>query len=154
MNRFNIKQPVVISNSYLQDNRHQKVSDKFNVIQASSVGQVMANHGLNLVNLKTGRGRLESTIDFQSTISRYRNPNPISFDSNGKAIFLDVIYQSKHMGRGQDRVYIGIYREICTNGMQAGYTFFERCIRHSGDTFIQLNDAIVAALAMAGKLGE
>lgn len=145
-------QPIVLSGSYLQTDKHAIVSDKFNVIQAASVGEAMANNGLTLVSLKTGRARHEDKANFQRTLSRFRGPQ--IGEDNGKGIFLDVVYSSKHMGRGVDNIFLGIYRMVCLNGLMAGSTFFSQSIRHSGNTYENLNAGIVAALDSAAKLRE
>lgn len=143
---------IRISTSYVQDQKHSRVSDRFNVVQASQVGQVMANHGLDIVSLSTGRARHADKADFQRTYSRYRGPE-IARDGD-KPVFLDVIYDSKHMGRGVDKILLGIYRMICTNGLFAGMNFFSHAIRHSGATYDSLNEGIRAALSMQDKLAE
>jgi hypothetical protein len=137
-----------VSNSYIQDQRHTKVSDKFNVIQASQVGQVMVDNGLLPVSISSGKGRLESTKDFQRTLSRYRGPEVAD------GVFLDIVYDSKHMGRGVDRLHVGIFRMVCTNGLFTGTSFFKHGIRHNGDTYANLNTGILAALGMQAKLSE
>jgi hypothetical protein len=135
-----------VSGSYVQDQRHGNVSDKFNVVQAASVGNAMQNQGLQLVSLSTGKARQEDKTDFQRTLSRYRGPQI------GDGVFLDLIYDSKHMGRGVDKILIGIYRLICTNGLFVGMNFFKHNIRHSGQTYENLDVGIAAALKTQERL--
>ena len=139
---------LYVSGSYVQSNRHAMVSERFNPIQAASVGQAMTNHGLNLVSLSTGKARHEDKIDFQRTLSRYRGP------SIGEGVNLDIVYDSKHMGRGVDRILLGIYRLVCTNGLFVGKNFFSFDVRHAGDTYLNLNRGIDAALEISAKLGD
>ncbi len=139
---------ISISGSYVQDQRHSKVTERYNPIQASSVGQAMTNHGLTLASLSTGRARHEDKANFQRTLSRYRGP------SIGDGVNLDIIYDSKHMGRGTDRILLGIYRMVCTNGLFVGSNFFSHAIRHSGDTYANLNEGIGAALAIQSQLAD
>lgn len=143
---------VNISGSYLQGNRHSNVSDKFNPIQAASVGDAMTRNGLALVSLSTGRAKHADKVDFQRTLSRYRGPE-IGRDGD-KPMHLDVIYDSKHMGRGVDRILLGIYRMVCTNGLFVGSNFFKFDIRHNGATYENLDQGIAAALTMANKVAE
>ena len=139
---------INISGSYVQDQKHSKVSDRFNVIQASSVGDAMASHGLSLVSLSTGRAKHADKADFQRTLSRYRGPEIAD------GVFLDIVYSSKHMGRGVDCLYVGIFRSVCTNGLFTGTSFFQHNVRHSGNTYDNLNLGIAAALGMQGKLAD
>jgi hypothetical protein len=147
-NRFNINKPVTITGSYLQESRHAKVTDKFNVIQPAQVGQAMNENGLQLVSLSTGRAKHEDKADFQRTLSRYRGPEI------NEGSFLDVIYDSKHMGRGVDKILLGIYRMVCTNGLFVGSNFFTYEIRHNGNTYDNLNLGIVAAMSQANRLAS
>ena len=143
-----MSKPIVISGSYLQDSKHSNVSDRFNVVQAASVGKAMQDNGLSLVSLSTGRAKHDDKTDFQRTLSRYRGPEIAD------GVFLDVIYDSKHMGRGVDRILLGIYRMICTNGLFVGMNFFKHEIRHAGNTYDNLQLGVVAALGMQAKLSR
>lgn len=139
---------INISGSYVQDQRHAKVSQRYNPIQASAVGQAMDAAGLSIVSLSTGRARHEDKKDFQRTLTRYRGPEVTP------GVFLDIVYDSKHMGRGVDCIYVGIFRMVCTNGLFTGTSFFQHEVRHSGDTYANLNEGIAAALGMQTKLAD
>lgn len=140
---------INISGSFVQDHRHESVSQHYNPIQASAVGQVMQSNGFELVSLSTGRARHEDKKDFQRTLSRYRGPE---ISNDGKPVFLDLIYSSRHMGRGVDELWLGIYRVVCTNGLIAGTNFFKFGIRHSGDTYQNLDIGIKEAFDYKDKL--
>lgn len=143
-----MSKPIVITNSYLQENRHANVSERFNVVKPAAIGEVMGNNGLQLVSLSTGRGRHPDKLDFQRTLSRYRGPQIAD------GVFLDVIYDSKHMGRGVDKILLGIYRLVCTNGLFVGMNFFSHAIRHAGNTYDNLQLGISAALGTQARLSK
>lgn len=144
---------VNISGSYVQNQRHSLVSEKYKVIQASSIGDTMQKHGLSLVSIKTGNARHADKVDFQKTISRFRGP-VVSHDKDGKPIFLDLLVKNPHMGRGLTEILVGIYRLVCSNGMVAGKSFFSEGIRHNGDTYENLDLAVAHALDIQKRLGE
>lgn len=139
---------INITGSYLQTERHNNVSNKYNVVQPALIGQVMADNGLDIATLSTGKARDADKVNFQRTLSRYRGPEI------AEGVNLDVIYDSKHMGRGQDRIFLGIYRIVCTNGLFAGINFFSASVRHNGNTYDQLSCGIKQALSMQSKLTE
>jgi hypothetical protein len=114
------------------------------------IGEVMTSHGLQLASLKTGRARHVDKVDFQSTFARYRGQE--LFQDGGKPVHIDLVYRSKHMGRGVDKIFLGVYRMICANGLMAGSTFFSADIRHAGNTYDNLNRAIESALNFKDKL--
>lgn len=140
---------VNLSGSYVQENRHALVTEKFNVVTPAIVGEVMAENGMVLSTLSTGRAKHLDKVDFQKTMARYRDTNEVL-----PGIHLDLLYNSKHMGRGVDELYVGIYRVICTNGMVAGAAFHRGAVRHSGDTFNSLSLAIQTALTKRLELTD
>lgn len=137
-----------ITGSYLQDNRHTKVSERFQVIQAASVGAALADNGLKLVSLITGRGRHADKKDFQRTVSRYRSNDAFEIDG----LSLDIIYVSKHMGRGQDELRLGLYRGVCANAWTTGSLFDVSYFRHSGNPLDAIKEGIANVLAQRSKL--
>jgi hypothetical protein len=139
---------IQVTGSYLQDKRHSNVSQKFNVIQPLWVGNIMASHGLHLASLSTGRARHEDKKDHQKTYSRYRGEEILP------GIYIDIIHCCFHMGRGRDSFSVGFYRTICTNGCQTGTSFERFDVRHSGDTWIQLNSAIEGCLKAKEQLKQ
>jgi Domain of unknown function (DUF932) len=143
-----MSKPIVITGSYLQENRHANVSERFNVVKPAAIGEVMGSNGLQLASLSTGRARHEDKADFQRTLSRYRGPQIAD------GVYLDVIYDSKHMGRGVDKILLGIYRLVCTNGLFVGMNFFKHEIRHAGNTYDNLQLGISAALGTQAKLSK
>lgn len=139
---------INFTGSYTQDKRHETVSERFNPIQASQVGLIMNSHGLNVVSISTGKARHTDKIDHQRTLSRFRGPE-IAEDT-----YLDIVLDNKHMGRGVSRLHVGIFRVVCTNGLFTGTSFFNHDIRHSGDTYKNLDLGIVAALKTQDNLTE
>ena len=139
-------QVVKLSGSYVQDQRHTNVSNRFNVIQPSAVGDAMARHGLQLASLSTGKARHVDKLDFQRTLSRYRGAEIMP------GIHIDIIHSGYHMGRGVDSFSVGFYRIVCTNGLQTGTSFDRFEVRHSGDTFLNLDNAIAACLESKERL--
>lgn len=137
---------LTITNSYIQNNKFETQSDRYNVINPSAVGQAMNSQGLALQTLSTGRARHADKADFQRTLARYRGPEI------GNGIYLDIIHDSKKLGRGCDELLLGIYRVVCTNGLITGKSFSNVRIRHSGDTYEQLNNGIAALLAQKDTL--
>jgi hypothetical protein len=152
LNAYNIKAPIIVSTSYVQKERHTKLSNRFNVLVPESVGDVITSYGLTRVSISTGHARLPEYADFQGTISRYRG-DIVAYDADGMPIYIEIIYKSKNLGRGQDCISVGLFRERCKNGMQTGTLFFDWKIRHSGNSYEGLREGIVAALACAAKLG-
>ena len=137
-----------VTGSYLQTDRHAQVSEKFQVIQPAMIGAALAENGFDLVSVITGKSRHADKTDFQRTISRYRSND--TFEIEG--LSLDLIYISKHMGRGCDEFRLGFYRGTCANQWAVGSLFEIVKFRHSGNPLVDLQDAIVRILNQRVKL--
>jgi Domain of unknown function (DUF932) len=148
VNTFN--QTKGVSASYLQDTRHAQVTDRFQVIQPASVGAALADHGFNLVACITGKGRDADKLDFQRTISRYRSNDLFAVEG----LSLDIIYISKHLGRGCDELRLGFFRGVCANQWNVGTLFNLIKFRHTGNPLQDIQEGIAAILAQRGKLIE
>lgn len=143
-----MSQVIELTPSFLQANRAPIVSDHYNVVCPDKIREVMATQELELASLSTGKARKQEFSTFQRTLARYRGPELT------EGCYLDLVYDSKHAGRGCDTVYLGIYRMLCTNGLFVGKNFFASDIRHNGETFETLQESITAALKMIPSLTE
>lgn len=146
-NQNNFITPV--SGSYLQTERHANVSEGYKVIQAASIGAAMADNGLILASLSTGRARHEDKADFQKTFSRYTTTEDLV-----DGVKLNVLHQGNHMGRGTDKIFLGFFVLLCSNGLSVGASYFESKIRHSGNTYDNLSLAIAEALGQREVMRE
>ena len=149
---FNNGATPVLTGSFMQGERHESVSDKFKPTSAAMVAQVMADHGLELKALKSGNARLDTYADFQRTISTFINPNT-EIVSGVKPT---IIFKNNHLGRGQSEVIFGLYRLVCSNGLMVCVPGLDitRKIRHNGDTYINLDNAVREVLQMSAQVTE
>ncbi len=138
-----------MSTSYVQSNRHAQVSENFHPIQASAVGDAIKQRGFDLVGLKTGKGRLVANQDFQRTVSRFRALEAIP-GLNG--LSLDILYQSKHMGRGADEFRLGFFRDACANQWNMGVLFASIKIKHNDGATLAIEQALESIMAQRAKL--
>lgn len=139
-----------VSGSYMQDAKHAKVSDKFAVIQPAAVGAELAKFGFSLVSLITGKGRHADKANHQRTIARYRSQDAFEIDG----LQLDIIYISKHLGRGCDELRLGLFRGVCANQWTAGSLFEIVRFRHSGNPIADIAEGIQSILNQRAMLVE
>lgn len=140
---------TAVSGSYLQDSRHENVSTGYNVIQHASVGQAMADHGLVLAGQSSGRARKETYANHQRTFNRYTTSEDLV-----AGVKLNVLHEGNHLGRGTDKIFLGFFVLLCSNGLSVGASYFECKIRHNGDTFNNLSLAIAEALGQRDTMRE
>lgn len=138
-----------MSTSYVQSDRHAQVSNSFQPIQASAVGDAIKQRGFDLVGLKTGKGRLPANQDFQRTVSRFRALESVP-ELNG--LNLDILYQSKHMGRGADEFRLGFFRGVCANQWNMGTLFASIKIKHNDGATLAVEQALESIMAQRARL--
>lgn len=137
-----------VTTSYVQDQRHAQVTERYQPIQAASVGNALSERGFELTGIITGKGRHADKLDFQRTIARYRSKD--TFDIAG--LSLDIIYISKHLGRGCDELRLGLYRGVCANQWAVGTLFEMIRFRHTGNPLDDIANGISQVLAQRSKL--
>lgn len=130
-----------ISTSFVQDQAHQTKTEKFIAIQPSEIAGVLANHGFDLVSLKSGKARLADRADHQTTIARYRSRDPLTISSGGREMFMDLVFKVPHL-YGALQAFVGTFRQVCTNGLVVGEKFATGRVRHVGDALSQLQTLI------------
>jgi len=81
--------------------------------------------------------RARKHIGVQKHVVRLQHPNLVM---NGEAI--EVVLTNSHNAKAAYRMYLGIFRMVCLNGMIAGDTFDSIQIRHSNR---QIDDVIDAS---------
>lgn len=140
---------VILTPSYFQDNKFTSKSERFQVIQPSHIGQVLADHGFDLVHLKTGRAKSEEKKDFQTTVARYRSRD--QFEVDGHA--LDLIFKVPHLYGALTGV-LGLFRGLCSNQLNVGKHFETIKVSHVGNPLESLNQLIPMLLQQREKLVE
>src|SRR6185369_2108582 len=118
-----------LTKSFVQNQKHANVSEKFVPIQGLAVAEMLKPQGFDIVHLKTGRAKHADKADFQTTVSRYRSIDTFEIDG----LFLDVILKNPHLGRGCSELILGLFRGICSNQLAVGYHFETVKVRHVGE---------------------
>lgn len=140
---------INLSTSYVQDNKHLTKSERFQVIQPAMIGQVLSDHGFELVHLKTAKAKQADKQDFQTTVARYRSRD--AFEVEG--LSLDLIFKVPHL-YGSLVGVLGLFRGVCSNQLNVGRHFETIKVRHSGTPLEDLNQLIPALVAQREKLIE
>lgn len=138
-----------LSTSFIQNSRHVSKSDKFVVIQPSQIATVLADHGFDMVGLKTGRPKDPSRADYQTTIARYRSNS--QFAING--LSLDIMFKVPHL-YGALEARLGFFRGTCANQWNMGQLFECLKVRHIGDALDEINNLIPRLVAQQASLIE
>ncbi len=144
---MNATSKLIVPGSFTQDQKHSIKSDRFVPIQPSQLATVMADHGFDMVHLKSGRGRNPDRKDFQTTIARYRSRD--AFEVQGLAF--DIILKVPHL-YGSMQAVLGLFRGVCANQLNVGQHFANVKVRHTGQPMELLNELIPALVAQREQL--
>ena len=138
-----------VSTSFVQDQKHASKSDKFVAIQPSQIATVLADHGFDLIGLKSGRAKDPSRADHQTTIARYRSN--AAFEVKG--LNLDIMFRVPHL-YGALEARLGFFRGVCANQWNMGQLFQVEKVRHTGDALSQIDTLIPRLVAQQASLIE
>lgn len=127
----------ILSPSYLNDQKHPKKSERFEVVQPSMLGAILQDHGFDLIHLKTSRSKKPENSNFQTTVSRYRSRQALNIEG----LSLDIIIKAPHI-YGSIETVLGLFRGICSNQLTAGTRFESFKFKHMGNPLEQLNRTI------------
>lgn len=138
-----------VSNSFVQTQKHETKSDRFQAIQPAKILEVLDGHGFDLVHLKTGKAKSPDRADFQTTVARYRSRDQFSIDGLG----FDIIFKVPHL-YGALQGVLGLFRGTCANQLNVGTHFETIKVKHVGNPYEQLNSLIPRLVAQRESLVE
>jgi len=143
---------LAITTSFVQDQRHVSKSERFVPVQPSQISDVLANHGLRLNHLKTGKARINERAHHQTTIARY-----VADDSQdivkaiGQGSTLDLLVKAPHL-TGCVEFRLGFFRGSCANQWNAGKLMARVKVRHTGDCLDEIDRAIPALIEQRAEM--
>lgn len=137
------------SSSFIQDKAHGTKSQRFQPIKPELIQSVLTPHGFNLATLKTGVAVLADRADFQTTIARYRSQSEMKINGHN----LDIVAKVPHL-YGAVELFLGTYRQVCSNGMVVGLKFNSFKIKHLGSPVEQIEHALPILVAQEQQLVE
>lgn len=140
---------MIVTNSFVQDQKHVSKSDKFQPIQPSLIADVLADHGFDLIHLKTGKARSADKAAHQTTIARYRSRDGFAIDGLG----FDLIFKVPHL-YGALQGVLGLFRGTCSNQLNVGTHFESVKVRHTGTPIADLNSLIPKLVAQRAAMVE
>ncbi len=137
------------SASFIQDRAHATKSQRFQPIKPELIESVLTKHGFNLASLKTGRAVLTDRANHQTTIARYRSATELKIAGN----YLDIVAKVPHL-YGAVELFLGTYRQVCSNGMVVGTKFTSIKIKHLGNPIEQIEQALPILVAQEKQMVE
>lgn len=133
---------ISVSTSFVQSNKHDTKSNRFQSIQPSKIAEVLLDHGFDLATLKTGIAKSLERQDYQTTVATYRSRDQFEL----KGMHFDLKFKIPHL-YGALQAYLGIFRLVCKNGLVAGHNYQTLSVKHLGNPYEILNAEIPRLVA-------
>jgi len=106
-----------------------ELSGRYGFVDTAAAISILNDHGWNPVRAVQKPSRLSENIPFQDHMLSFA---PAQLDDRENQPNL-ILYNS-HNGKSALKLFIGVYRCLCSNGIIAGDSLFESKLRHSATT--------------------
>ena len=110
-------------------NKSPELSGRYGFVDTAAAISILNDHGWNPVRAVQKPSRLSENIPFQDHMLSFA---PAQLDDRENQPNL-ILYNS-HNGKSALKLFIGVYRCLCSNGIIAGDSLFESKLRHSATT--------------------
>jgi len=110
-------------------NKSPELSGRYGFVDTAAAISILNDHGWNPVRAVQKPSRLSENIPFQDHMLSFA---PAQLDDRDNQPNL-ILYNS-HNGKSALKLFIGVYRCLCSNGIIAGDSLFESKLRHSATT--------------------
>lgn len=94
--------------------KHESRSDRYAYIPTSAVIEAMMREGFQPFMATQSRSRIEGKAEFTKHMLRFRHP-----DATGNGSIPEVVLVNSHDGTSAYKLFAGIFRVVCSNGMIA-----------------------------------
>ena len=111
------------------DTKAPATSGRYGFVSTAQAISILNDHGWNPVRAVQKPSRLAENIPFQEHMISFA-PSALDDRENQPNI---ILYNS-HNGKSALKLFVGVYRMLCSNGIIAGDSLFESKMRHSATT--------------------
>jgi len=109
--------------------KNPELSGRYGFVDTAAAISILNDHGWNPVRAVQKPSRLSENIPFQEHMISFA-PSALDDRENQPNI---ILYNS-HNGKSALKLFVGVYRMLCSNGIIAGDSLFESKMRHSATT--------------------
>ena len=125
-------------NPIMADNKANFTSDRYQFIDSKKILSFFESQGYNFDGASYGRVKLQEKNGYQKHIMAFSRPD-LNIDGENK---MQVLALNSHDGSGALKLYTGVYRAICANGLISGDTLHQQKITHIGNIENKLKDSL------------
>ena len=127
------------------------VSKRYRFVPTTTALTVLADHGWHPASVRESNVRLEEKVGFQSHIVRLRN-EAFSQLINGREYHPEIVLKNSHNRGSAFQLGLGIWRQVCGNGLIATQDYGNFNIKHVGFASHFVEEAVHSLASSAGKM--
>lgn len=105
-------------------------SAKYQHISTLELVEKLMAEGFKPTSARQSNSRLESKKSFAKHCIRFRH---VDTKPSASQLFPELVLVNSHDGLSSYRLYAGLYRLVCSNGLVAGEEYEDVKVRHQGD---------------------
>ena len=125
-----------------QTEAHGKMSNRYGFVPTSRVIDQLSNQGWLPVSAKESGVRKVSSQGYQRHVLRFRHADNLQNGIVLHEVFPEIVLVNDHMGTSAFKLFSGLFRRVCANGLTVGDTFESFSIKHIGYTNSKVSDAV------------
>jgi hypothetical protein len=123
--------------SIFAETAHSSRSERFTYIPTSEVVAGLRSNGFVPVHARQGRSRTEGKEEYTKHLIRFRQQDAAPVEHLG-GLYPEVILCNAHDGTSSYKLFSGLFRKLCSNGLYTAETFADLTIPHKGDVVGQV----------------
>lgn len=116
--------------SVFTQGKSEHTSDKYQPISTLKIVEKLMEEGFMPTAARQNNSRLESKRAYTKHSIRFRHVDTMPSAAN---LFPELVLINSHDGLSSYRLYAGLYRLVCSNGLVAGKEYDDVKVRHQGD---------------------
>ena len=113
--------------------KHESRSERYAFIDTRSVIEGLLREGFQVAEVRQGGSRIAGKSDFTKHMLRLRHASQSARDITTDAVVPEVVLFNSHDGTSAYRMFSGLFRFICTNGLISGEIFEDVKVAHKGN---------------------
>jgi len=116
--------------SVFAESKHESRSDRYGYIPTSTILEALRESGFAPTTVMQARARTADRKDFTKHLLRLRRTDDLGY---GMPDVHEVVLVNSHDGTSAYKLYGGVFRIACTNGLVVGDIDSTMSVRHQGD---------------------
>jgi hypothetical protein len=121
------------------------LSSLYGEVDSKNVIEIMRDYGFGVSQAAQKKPRKAEAIPYAEHLVAFSRPNPVGFHNDFNATRPEIIMYNSRNGLSSLRLFAGVFRLVCSNGMVAGEGMESR-VRHTLKQVSDLEDAIVGSI--------